>query len=119
MTIPISRRDALAGAAGLIAAPAVLSAQETRVVRIVQQRGLLYLPVDVMANGGLIAKHADRMGLGHIEAKAEVINSAAAVNDALLSGSANFGTAGPPPLLTVWDKTRGSANEIRALGPMR
>jgi NitT/TauT family transport system substrate-binding protein len=49
---------------------------------------------------------------------AEVINSAAAVNDALLSGSADFGTAGPPPLLTVWDKTRGSSNEIRALGTM-
>jgi NitT/TauT family transport system substrate-binding protein len=114
----ISRRDALAGAASLVTAPSVLRAQEARVVRIVQQRGLLYLPVDLMANGGLIAKHAERMGLGRIEAKAEVINSAAAVNDALLSGSADFGTAGPPPLLTVWDKTRGSQNEIRALGTM-
>ncbi|MEA2839205.1 MAG: sulfonate transport system substrate-binding protein [Methylobacteriaceae bacterium] len=118
MRSPLSRRRALAGAASLIAAPAILRAQSARAVRIVQQRGLLYLPVDVMVNGGLIAKHAERMGLGRVAAIAEVINSAAAVNDALLSGSADFGTAGPPPLLTVWDKTRGSANEIRALGTM-
>jgi NitT/TauT family transport system substrate-binding protein len=118
MNMKISRRNALAGAATLMAAPAVLRAQETRAVRIVQQRGLLYLPVDLMANGGLIARHAQRMGLGRVEAVAEVINSAAAVNDALLSGSADFGTAGPPPLLTVWDKTRGGPNEIRALGTM-
>jgi NitT/TauT family transport system substrate-binding protein len=114
----LSRRGTLIGAASLIAAPAILRAQETRLVRIVQQRGLLYLPVDLMANGGLILKHAERMGLGKIEAIASVINSAAAVNDALLSGSADFGTAGPPPLLTVWDKTRGTSNEIRALGTM-
>jgi NitT/TauT family transport system substrate-binding protein len=118
MTKEISRRRALAATAGLIVAPALLRAQEARVVRIVQQRGLLYLPVDLMANGGLIARHAERTGLGRIEARADVINSAAAVNDALLSGSADFGTAGPPPLLTVWDKTRGSPNEIRALGTM-
>src|SRR5437764_806455 len=118
MSCGISRRRALAGAAGLIAAPAILRAQGTGVVRIVQQRGLLYLPVDLLANGGLLAKHAERMGLGRVEARAEVINSAAAVNDALLSGAADFGTAGPPPLLTVWDKTRGTPNEIRALGTM-
>ncbi|MBV9394694.1 MAG: ABC transporter substrate-binding protein [Methylobacteriaceae bacterium] len=118
MIYRISRRHALTAAASLIATPTILRAQEARNVRIVQQRGLLYLPVDVMTNGGLIAKHAERMGLGKIDAKAEVINSAAAVNDALLSGSADFGTAGPPPLLTVWDKTRGTPNEIRALGTM-
>jgi NitT/TauT family transport system substrate-binding protein len=118
MSFDMSRRRVLAASASLVAAPAILRAQETRIVRIVQQRGLLYLPVDLLANGGLVTKHAERMGLGRVEAVAEVINSAAAVNDALLSGSADFGTAGPPPLLTIWDKTRGSPNEIRALGTM-
>ncbi len=118
MSRVISRRRALASAASLIAAPAILHAQDARVVRIVQQRGLLYLPVDLLANGGLITKHAEALGLGRVEAVAQVINSAAAVNDALLSGSADFGTAGPPPLLTIWDKTRGTPNEIRAVGTM-
>jgi hypothetical protein len=36
----ISRRRALVSAASLIAAPAILRAQEARAVRIVQQRGL-------------------------------------------------------------------------------
>ena len=34
--------------AGLIAAPALARAQSPLVVRFVQQRGLLYIPVDVM-----------------------------------------------------------------------
>src|SRR5437588_647242 len=83
MTMEISRRRALATTACLIAAPAILRTQEARVVRIVQQRGLLYLPVDIMASGGLIAKHAARMDLGRVAAKAGVINSAPAVNDAV------------------------------------
>jgi ABC-type nitrate/sulfonate/bicarbonate transport system substrate-binding protein len=112
MTGEMSRRRALATTAGLIAAPAILRAQEARIVRIVQQRGLLYLPVDVMANGGLIAKQAERMGLGRVEARADVINSAAAVNDALLSGFADFGTAGPPPMRGI-----GRARDVRRLRP--
>ena len=102
MTMEISRRRALAATPSLIAAPAIVHGQEARIVRIVQQRGLLYLPVDVMANGGLIAKHAERMGLGRVEAKADVINSVAPVNDALLSGSADFGTAGTAA--DAWDR---------------
>jgi uncharacterized protein YfaQ (DUF2300 family) len=40
MTKTISRRRALVSARSLIAAPAILRAQEARTVRIVQQRGL-------------------------------------------------------------------------------
>jgi len=32
------------------------------------------------------------------------------MNDALLSSSADFISAGPPAFLTLWDKTRGAAN---------
>src|SRR5262249_6626542 len=38
------------------------------------------------------------------------------VLDALLSGAADYGTAALPSLLTIWEKTRGSANEVRAVG---
>jgi hypothetical protein len=67
----------------------------------------------VMANGGLIAKHAERMGLGRVDAVAEVINSAAAVNDALLSGSADFGTAGK----TYSVRTRGIGRALKTTQP--
>ncbi len=36
--------------------------------------------------------------------------------DALLSGAADYGTAALPSLLTVWERTRGSANEVKAVG---
>jgi NitT/TauT family transport system substrate-binding protein len=39
-----------------------------------------------------------------------------AVTDALLSGSANYGAAALPSLLTLWDKTHGTPNEVRAVG---
>lgn len=108
---------ALTGA-GLVYAPAVLRAQASKQVRIVQQNGLLYVPCDLLAAGGMLQKQADKMGLGKIEVTATTINSAAAVNDALLSGTADCGTAGPPPLLTIWDKTKGTPLEVRAIGAM-
>jgi len=40
----------------------------------------------------------------------------AAMNDALLSSSADFISAGPPAFLTLWDKTRGAANSINVEG---
>ena len=36
--------------------------------------------------------------------------------DALLSGSADYGTAALPSLLTLWDKTHGTPNEVKAVG---
>ncbi len=108
---------AFAGA-GLVCAPAIGRAQAARQVRIVQQNGLLYVPCDLLAAGGMLQKQADKMGLGKIEVTATTINSAAAVNDALLSGTADCGTAGPPPLLTIWDKTKGTPLEVRAIGAM-
>ena len=38
------------------------------------------------------------------------------VLDALLSGAADYGTAALPSLLTIWEKTRGTANEVKAVG---
>ena len=33
-----------------------------------------------------------------------------------MSGAADYGTAALPSLLTLWERTRGSANEVRAVG---
>jgi hypothetical protein len=69
----VSRRQAVATLAGgitLIAAPAVVRAQAPLKVTFVQQRGLLYLPVDLMVSGGILQKEAGKLGLGKIEATA-------------------------------------------------
>jgi NitT/TauT family transport system substrate-binding protein len=54
--------------------------------------------------------------LGKVEAAATALSGPGPVLDALLSGAADYGTAALPSLLTVWERTRGSANEVKAVG---
>jgi NitT/TauT family transport system substrate-binding protein len=105
-------------AGGILAAPVVARAQAPLKVRFVQQRGLLYIPVDLMVTGGVLQKEADKLGLGKIEATATALSGPGPVLDALLSGAADYGTAALPSLLTLWERTRGTANEVRAVGTM-
>ena len=117
----LSRRAAvttLAGGASLLAAPAIVRAETPLAVTIVQQRGLMYLPVDMMVTGGVLQQEATKLGLGKVEATARALSGPAAITDALLSGSAQYGAAALPSLLTLWDKTHGTPNEIRAVGTM-
>ena len=117
--IPMTRRKAVAAVAGgvsLLAAPTVLRAQAPLTVSFVQQRGLLYLPVDEMVTGGILQKEATKLGLGKVDATVKTLSGPAPVIDALLSGSADYGTAALPSLLTLWDKTHGTPNEVKAVG---
>lgn len=117
--VPISRRIAIAAfaaGAGSLAAPALVRAQAPLKVTFAQQRGLLYLPIDMMVSGGVLQKEADKLGLGKIDASVTTLNGPGPVIDALLSGAADYGTTALPSLLTLWGKTRGSPNEIRAIG---
>ena len=117
----VSRRHAIAtmaGGIGVIAAPAIVAAQTPLTVSFVQQRGLLYLPVDMMVSGGVLQQEATKLGLGKVDATATTLSGPAPVIDALLSGSADYGAAALPSLLTLWDKTHGTPNEVRAVGTM-
>jgi len=116
---PVIRRQVvamLAGGVGLLTAPAFLHAQTSLTVNFVQQRGLLYLPVDEMVSGGILQQEATKLGLGRVNATVKTLSGPAPVIDALLSGSADYGTAALPSLLTLWDKTHGTPNEIKAVG---
>jgi NitT/TauT family transport system substrate-binding protein len=116
---PVTRRQAVAAVAGgvsLLAAPTVVRAQAPLTVTFVQQRGLLYLPVDEMVSGGILQKEATKFGLGKVDATVKTLSGPAPVIDALLSGSADYGTAALPSLLTLWDKTHGTPNEVKAVG---
>jgi NitT/TauT family transport system substrate-binding protein len=115
----VTRRRAIAtmaGGVGLLAAPAIVRAQDPLTVSFVQQRGLLYLPIDEMVTGGILQQEATKLGLGKVEATARTLSGPAPVIDALLSGSADYGTAALPSLLTLWDKTHGTPNEVKAVG---
>jgi NitT/TauT family transport system substrate-binding protein len=115
----VSRRRAVATVAGgmsLLTTPAIVRAQAPLKVTFVQQRGLLYIPVDLMVTGGILQKEADKLGLGKVEATATALSGPGPVLDAILSGAADYGTAALPSLLTLWEKTRGTANEVKAVG---
>jgi NitT/TauT family transport system substrate-binding protein len=115
----VSRRSmmvTIAGGLTAIAAPAVVRAQSALSVKFVQQRGLLYLPIDMMVTGGVLQKEADKLGLGKVEASVTTLSGPGPVIDAVLSGSADYGTAALPSLVTLWEKTHGRPNEVRAVG---
>lgn len=69
-----------------------------------------FLPLMVMEKHRLIEKYASEAGLNDLKVRWMDLGGPSAMNDALLSGSADFISAGPPAFLTLWDKTRGSAN---------
>jgi sulfonate transport system substrate-binding protein len=115
----VSRRAAMATIAGgmsALASPAIVRAQAPLSVTFVQQRGLLYLPVDMMVSGGVLQKEADKLGLGKIDASVTTLSGPGPVIDTILSGAADYGTAALPSLVTLWEKTRGRASEVRAVG---
>jgi hypothetical protein len=48
-------------AAALAAAPPLAQAQSPPTVKFVQQRGLLYIPVDIMVSGGVLQAEATKL----------------------------------------------------------
>ena len=88
-------------------------------ISIAQQFGIGYLILDVVRDRQLIEKHGKAAGLD-IQVDWNSISGATAMNEALLAGSLDVVSAGVPPMLTVWDRTRGRQNvkAIAALGAM-
>ncbi|EWY39164.1 sulfonate ABC transporter substrate-binding protein [Skermanella stibiiresistens SB22] len=107
-------------AGGVAAALCLLGAQaqaEVSSVRFARQLGLGYLQLYVAQDLKLVEKHAKDAGLGDLTATYTPLGSPSAVNDALLSGSAEFAAAGIPPFIILWDKTRSNV-DVRALGTL-
>jgi hypothetical protein len=72
----------------------------------------------MMVTGGVLQQEATKLGLGKVEATATTSSGPAPIVDALLSGSADYGAAALPSLLTLWNKTHGAPNEVKAVGTM-
>ena len=79
--------------------------------------GVGFLPLLVMRDRNLIEKHAQAAGLTELKTRWIELGGPAVMNDALLSGSVDFIAAGPPAFITLWDRTRGSA-DVRGVAAM-
>ncbi|MDY7562393.1 ABC transporter substrate-binding protein [Pseudomonas sp. 10B1] len=88
-------------------------------ISIAQQFGIGYLILDVVRDQHLIEKHGKEQGLD-IAVDWNSISGATAMNEALLAGALDVVSAGVPPMLTVWDRTKGKQNvkAIASLGSM-
>ena len=112
-----TRRAVLGLVATLAFAPllAAAPARAEGVLRIAQQFGTLYTPFHVMKEKGLVEQHGKALGID-IKVDWIQLSGGAAVNDALLAGSIDIASAGIGPFLTLWDKTRGTSNEVKIVG---
>lgn len=112
-------RKILVGMVALAALVVAGGAQaEVSKVRVSRQFGLPYLPMIVIEDQHLLEKHAKALGVD-VESQWTQRAGPAADLDALLSGNADFVGPGIPTLATVWDKTVGTAQEVRALIAMQ
>ena len=94
-------------------------ADEVSSVVIVSQHGLPYLPLMVMDALHLVEKHAARLGLASLKGEYKSLGGTQSLIDALLSRQMDFGVTGVPSLATLWDKTSGTPNEVRALSAVQ
>jgi len=110
----------LLGLAAFLATTATGVRAETPVLRVAQQFGISYLPMTVVKERGLFEKHARAAGIEDTKVEWLRLSGASAMNDALISNSLDFASAGIAPMIVTWDKTRGLINVIgiAALGSM-
>jgi len=113
---------AIAGAPLALASPMLMRssfADEVSSIVIVSQHGLPYLPLMVMDSLQLVQKHAGRLGVAALKPEYKSLGGTQSLIDALLSRQMDFGVTGVPSLATLWDKTAGTANEVRALSAVQ
>jgi NitT/TauT family transport system substrate-binding protein len=73
----------------------------------------------VMEHERLVEKHAARLGQASLTVEWPTLGGPGAMIDGILSGQVDFGVTGAPGLLTLWDKTAGTAREVRALSAVQ
>lgn len=86
-------------------------------ISIAQQFGIGYLILDVVRDQHLIEKQGRKQGL-EINVDWRTLSGATAMNEALLSGNLDVASAGVPPMLTLWDRTKGRPQEVRAIASL-
>ena len=105
--------------ASAVLASAMTAAHAEGQISIAQQFGIGYLILDVVQDQKLIEKHGKAQGVD-IKVEWSQISGATAMNEALLANALDVVSAGVPPLLTLWDRTKGKQNvkAVAALGSL-
>jgi NitT/TauT family transport system substrate-binding protein len=106
----------------IVLAAALLAAGAARAqvpeVRIARQFSMGYLQLNMLDHEKLIQKHAAALGIPEVKVTTFKFNGPAAMNDALLSDSVDIVAGSPQGVLTIWSRTRGTAQEVRAIAAL-
>lgn len=87
-------------------------------VRIARQYSMGYLQFNVIEHEQLIQKHAARLGIPEVKVSSFRFNGPAAMNDALLSDTVDIVGGSPHGMFTLWAKTQGTKQEVRAISAL-
>ncbi len=93
----------------------MLAHAEVPEVRIARQYSMGYLQFNVIEHEKLIQKHAAKLGIPEVKVSSFRFNGPAAMNDALLSDTVDIVGGSPHGMFTLWAKTIGTKQEVRAI----
>ncbi len=105
----------LLGAALVVSWSGSAAAQE---IRIARQFSMGYLQFNVMEHEKLLEKHAAALGLNDVKIAWTTFNGPDAMNNALISDSVDIVAGGVPGLVTLWARTKGTANEVKGISAL-
>lgn len=105
-------------AATIAFAACQLASAEVSELKMMSQYGIGYMQLTIMKHDKLIEKHLKAEGLPDTEVTWATLGAGSAANDALLAGSLHFAAGGTGPAIILWDRTRGTSNEVRGVAAL-
>ncbi len=103
----------LAIAAAISVAPCAHA--QTKELRIAIQPGILFFPMAVVKQGGMVERQAAKAGQPDLKPNWSTLMSGGANADALLSGNVDIVAGGTSNLLIVWSKSKGAVKAFAAV----
>ncbi len=94
------------------------AAAEKSEIRFAKQTSMGYVQFNILAHRQLVEKHAKALGLPDVKVTWATFNGPDAMNTALLAGDVDVVAGGVPALVTLWAKSRGTAQEIRGISAL-
>jgi NitT/TauT family transport system substrate-binding protein len=101
-----------------LAVTPLLAHAEAPEVRIARQYSMGYLQFNVIEHEKLIQKHAAKLGIPEVKVTTFRFNGPSAMNDALLSDTVDIVGGSPHGMFTLWAKTQGTKQEVRAISAL-
>lgn len=114
-----TRKLAWIAALFVLALPTGRSAAEVSELRILKGTGGIgFLQLSIMEKFNLVEKYAEEAGHKNLKVSYPTLGGPTIANDALLSGNAEIVPAGPPGMITIWDRTRNTENAVMGIAAM-